>query len=211
MALAHKVGQPAPRHSMTEAEYLTAEQLADERHEYVDGQVFLMAGTSKRHNRIAGNFYRMFMSSNNKACEAFMSDVKVRARKHKSFYYPDVVVGCADDDDSDDYYLEKPCLIVEVLSPSTLRKDYLEKTVAYQALPSLQAYLIVAQEQMQIDLLLRTETGWVLQQFDQPEQEIPLPCVDMQMSVASVYEGVTFKAAAPPDVENADDADSPVV
>lgn len=66
MALAYKTAQPAPRHSMTEAEYLTAEQLADERHEYVDGQVFLMAGTSKRHNRIAGNFYRMFMSSNKK-------------------------------------------------------------------------------------------------------------------------------------------------
>lgn len=107
-------------------------------------------------------------------------------------YYPDVVVGCAEDDDADDYYLEKPCLIVEVSSESTIRKDYLEKALVYQAIPSsLQAYLIVAQDKPQVDMLIRnTESGWDLQQFDRLEDEITLPCLDLTLSLRVVYAGV---------------------
>lgn len=140
-------------HYISEAEYLEGEKRADERHEYVDGQLYLMAGTSKRHNRIARNFItQMETAALGKNCEVFFSDIKVRAAKHKTYYYPDVVVGCAEDDDADDYYLEKPCLIIEVSSESTIRKDYLEKALVYQAISSLQAYLIVAQDKPQVDI-----------------------------------------------------------
>lgn len=178
-------------HYISEQDYLASEKLATERHEYVDGQIYLMAGASKRHNRIAGNCYRAFMNISGSNCEAFMGDLKVRAPKHKTYYYPDVVVGCEEDDTDDDYYLEKPCLIIEVSSDSTIRKDYLEKALVYQAIPTLQAYLIITQDKPLVDMLLRNAEGsWDLQQFDRLEDEISLPCLDITLSLQTVYAGV---------------------
>ncbi|MEB4591153.1 Uma2 family endonuclease [Candidatus Thiothrix sp. Deng01] len=181
-------------HYITEAEYLEGEKFAEERHEYIDGRIYSMAGASKRHNRIAGNCYRAFMDNSGGQCEAFMGDLKVRAStQRKTYYYPDVVVGCAEDDNADEYYLEKPCLIVEVSSDSTIRKDYLEKALAYQTIPSLQAYLIVAQDKPLVDMLTRNaEGGWDLHQFDRLKDEISLPCLDMTLSLQTVYFGVNL-------------------
>ena len=184
--------RPLADHYISEPDYLEGEKLAAERHEYVDGQTYLMAGSSKRHNRIAGNCYRAFMLAGDNRCEAFIGDIKVRVKGSKAYYYPDVVVGCAEDE-SDEYYLEKPCLIVEVSSDSTIRKDYLEKSLAYQSLTSLQAYLIVAQDKPQVDMLVRTtEGGWALQQFERLEDEITLPCPVMTLSLDTIYAGTTI-------------------
>ena len=185
--------RPLADHYISEPDYLKGEKLAAERHEYVDGQTYLMAGSSKRHNRIAGNCYRAFMLAGDNRCEAFIGDIKVRVKGSKAYYYPDVVVGCAEDE-SDEYYLEKPCLIVEVSSDSTIRKDYLEKSLAYQSLTSLQAYLIVAQDKPQVDMLVRTtEGGWALQQFERLEDEITLPCPVMTLSLDTIYAGTDLQ------------------
>ncbi len=185
--------RPLADHYISEPDYLEGEKLAAERHEYVDGQTYLMAGSSKRHNRIAGNCYRAFMLAGDNRCEAFIGDIKVRVKGSKAYYYPDVVVGCAEDE-SDEYYLEKPCLIVEVSSDSTIRKDYLEKSLAYQSLTSLQAYLIVAQDKPQVDMLVRTtEGGWALQQFERLEDEITLPCPVMTLSLDTIYAGTDLQ------------------
>lgn len=174
---------------MSEAEYLNAERLASERHEYVQGQVYLMAGASKRHNRIAGNIYRALMDTTSD-CVAYISDMKVHSEKYHCYYYPDVVLGCAADE-TDDYILHQPCLVVEVTSDSTLRKDYLEKSLAYQAITSLQCYLIVAQDKVQVDMLVRdTESVWELRQFYDLEAELNLPCPPMTLLVGAIYQGV---------------------
>lgn len=194
MALAHRYPEQQPLTSgyMSEADYLVAEQHAEEKHEYVDGKLYAMADASKRHNRIAMNFVmHLSMAARQSSCAVYASDVKVRSLKHKSYYYPDVVVSCGDDN-ADPYYLEKPCLIVEVVSASTARKDYLEKTVAYQAIPSLQAYLLVAQDEAAVDVLLRDTDGWVLQRYEGVETNLTLPCLNLELTLAMLYEGVTF-------------------
>ena len=174
---------------ISEADYLAAELLASDRHEYVNGRVYAMAGASKRHNRIAGNIYRAVMAAGS-ACTAYISDMKVHSDKYHSYYYPDVVVGC-DPNDTDDYVLENPCLIVEVTSDSTLRKDYLEKSLAYQSISSVQVYLIVSQDKVQMDMLTRASDGsWELQQFNELGTELSLPCPAMSLSVATIYEGL---------------------
>lgn len=171
-----------------EAEYLAGEPLATERHEYVQGRIYAMAGSSKRHNRIAGNIYRALMSEPSE-CVAYISDMKVRAEKSHSYYYPDVVVGC--NEEANEYFLEQPCLIVEVTSDSTLRKDYLEKALAYQSIAALQMYLIVAQDKVLVDVLRRgTEGDWELSQVDDLRAEIELPCPVMRLSVGQIYAGV---------------------
>lgn len=176
---------------ISEEEYLEGEKLAEERHEYVNGRVFAMAGASKRHNRIARNFITKMQDTADKSdCEIFFSDIKVRSGKHKTYYYPDVVLSC-DADDEDEYFLEKPCLIIEVSSTSTMRKDYLEKALSYQSIPSLKAYLIVAQDRPQVDMLVRnTENVWELQQFDSLDSELALPCLNMDLKMIDVYAGI---------------------
>lgn len=180
---------------ISEADYLASERQATERHEYVRGQVYLMAGASKRHNRIAMNcVVQMTLATRNTACNVYASEVKVHSEKYHCYYYPDVVVGC-EPDEASDYILEQPCLIVEVSSDSTLRKDYLEKLLAYQTMPSLQAYLIVAQDKIQVDMLVRSADGlWELQQFNDLAAELNLPCPLMSLQVATIYEGLELLA-----------------
>jgi len=185
-----------PQHDtyITEDEYLSGEQEADTRHEYVNGRIYAMAGASKRHNRIARNFItRMADAAHEQDCETYFSDIKVRSEKYKTYYYPDIVLSCEDDNDDNNSFLEKPCLIVEVTSASTLRKDYLEKALSYQAIDSLQAYLIVAQDKPQVDMLTRNANqSWELQQFSELENTLTLPCLEMPLTLKEIYLGIGF-------------------
>lgn len=178
---------------ISEQEYLAGEKLSVIKHEYCDGQVYAMAGSSKRHNRIAGNIYRALLSANNKNCEAYIGDIKVRINQGKRYYYPDVVVGCDESDNADDHYLEKPCFIVEVLSPSTERKDGTEKLVAYQNIDSIQAYMLVDQSHCKITLISRQANGHLaLAYYEDMNASVPIPCPDMVLKVSDIYEAVTF-------------------
>ena len=180
---------------LTEDEYLSGEKEADTRNEYVNGHIYAMAGASKRHNRIARNFItRMANAADKQNCETYFSDIKVRSEKYKTYYYPDVVLSCNDNDEND-YLLERPCLIVEVTSTSTMRKDYLEKALSYQAIESLQAYLIVAQDKPQVDMLTRNaEQSWELQQFSEIENTLILPCLELQLTLGEIYAGIDFRS-----------------
>ncbi|QTR48543.1 Uma2 family endonuclease [Candidatus Thiothrix anitrata] len=182
---------------MTEADYLEGEKHAEIRHEYVDGQVYAMAGTSRRHNSIAFNIaFNLRLASRDKPCDIHLSDVKAKAQRSKAYYYPDVIVSCQQDE-ADAYYLEKPCLIVEVTSKSTEWKDYAEKLIAYQKLASLQVYLIVAQDQALVTMVYRdAESGWEVARFDALEQTLTLPCPESTLTLADIYEGIDFTQSA---------------
>jgi Uma2 family endonuclease len=123
----------------------------------------------------------------------YSSDVKVRASKRKTFYYPDVVVGCSPDD-ADAYYVEKPCLIVEVTSRSTEWKDHHEKAVVYQSLDSLQSYLVVAQDKPHVTAYYREadDGNWWVTAYEGLDQVIPLACPQMALALSVIYEGVDF-------------------
>jgi Uma2 family endonuclease len=197
--LAVKITPDNPTY-ITEQDYLEGEKIADVRHEYVDGVVYAMAGTSRRHNRIAFNIaFNLRLASRDKPCDIHLSDVKAKAQRSKAYYYPDVIVSC-EQDEADEYYLEKPCLIVEVTSKSTEWKDFTEKLIAYQRLSSLQAYLIVAQDQPQVTMFYRDAEGaWDVARFDSLEQTITLPCPEATLTLADIYEGVDFTQPAEPD------------
>ncbi len=182
---------------ITEQDYLEGEKTAEFRHEYVDGQIYAMAGTSIRHNDIALNIaFALRAATRGTPCKVNASDVKVRAQRSKAYYYPDVIVGCQRDE-ADEYYLEKPCLIVEVTSKSTEWKDFTEKLIAYQKLVSLQVYLIVAQDQPQVTMFYRDAEGaWDVARFDSLEQTITLPCPEATLTLADIYEGVDFSQPA---------------
>ncbi len=150
---------PKKLHYITAAEYLEGERGAEIKHEYVDGEVYAMAGESCRHNRITSNFkllFRDFLSET--SCETYFEGVKVRANQ-STFYYPDVLVTCETEKEDDNYVIKFPCLIVEVLSPSTAATDKREKLIAYKLIESLREYAIVWQDEMRVELHRRQNDG----------------------------------------------------
>jgi len=113
--------------------------------------------------------------------------VRIRQAGEEAFYYPDLLLACEPDDRAD-YYREKPCLLIEVLSDTTERIDRREKLYAYTAIPSLREYLLVAQDRRQVDVYRRTETGWVHETHN--EGALWLDCLDTDLVLDTIYEDI---------------------
>lgn len=126
-------------------DYLDGETLTDIKHEYLDGEVVAMGGASAKHGLlVTGLGLAIGPHARRKGCQLFMADVKLRVdhADQTYFYYPDLLLAC-DPEDREPYYRRRPCMVVEVLSPSTERIDRREKLFAYQTIPSLREYLLV--------------------------------------------------------------------
>jgi Uma2 family endonuclease len=181
---------------LTVEEYLKAEESSEIRHEYIAGQVFAMSGGSKEHNRITLNIASILRSHlRGSSCSVYMSDMKVRiqsANKTKAadlFYYPDVVVTC-NPQDQDRFFVNYPCLIIEVLSPSTEAIDKREKRINYQALDSLQEYVLVSQDQIQVEIYRQDAQGnWSVQTLDKGD-DLQLKSVGLTLTMTDIYEDV---------------------
>ena len=149
---------------LSEEDYLQGELQSDVRHEYLQGSVYAMVGTSKRHNLIslalAAALRTQLRSS---SCKVFMSDVKVKIKD--IFFYPDLLVSCSDNKLSP-YYETDPVVVIEVLSPSTEDKDRFYKRLIYQRLESLREYVLVEQDNMQIDIYRHETDGWTLERYE---------------------------------------------
>jgi Uma2 family endonuclease len=184
----------SPIHYLSVAEYLEAEAKSEIRHEYVDGEVFAMAGGSKKHNLIAGNIIALLHAYlRGTDCKVYFSDVKVKlktANQNKTiFYYPDVVVSCSQME-QDEYYLDYPCLIIEVLSPSTETIDRREKLVNYKTIANLQEYVLISQDQVKIEVYRQDlEGNWTKETLIKGN-DLRLNSVDLTVSLADIYEDV---------------------
>lgn len=188
MALALKKAVLSPE------DYLTDEAAAEVRHEYVDGQIFAMACASERHNRIAGNiFYHLRSAARGTLCGAFMADMKLRIASVNAFYYPDAMLTCTAND-RDPFQKTAPCIVAEVLSPSTATTDRREKLLAYRQIPSLKAYILADQDRRMVDYFIRDESGeW--QQGTLGEMDIlGVDCGTIKVGLAldDIYEDVDF-------------------
>lgn len=186
--------QPAALHHIGLDDYLQGELASDIRHEYVAGQVFAMAGAGEVHNRIAGNlFFHLRAATRGTPCGLFISDMKVRVAAHEAFYYPDVLLTC-DPHDRESLYKTSPCLIAEVLSPSTEIIDRREKLIAYRALASLRDYLLVAQDSRRAERFRRTEAGdWRHEILDDGVLTFTCGGLEVRLSVAELYEDVVLE------------------
>ena len=174
--------------------YLQGELSSDIRHEYVAGQVFAMAGAGEAHNRIAGNlFFHLRSATRGTPCGVFISDMKVRVKAHEAFYYPDVLLTC-DPDDRESLYKTAPCLIAEVLSPSTEVIDRREKLIAYRSLPSLRDYLLIAQDCRRVEWYQRDAAGdWRHAIVEDGTLSFVFGDVSVNFPVADLYEDVVLE------------------
>jgi Uma2 family endonuclease len=185
-----------PQSYISVAEYLTSERDSPVRHEYVNGQVYAMAGASDRHNRIALNLAsRLNDHLNGGPCEVFIADIKVMVDP-VVYYYPDVVVTC-DPPGGDPYVRTQPHLIIEVVSPSTERTDRHEKLFAYQRVPSLQEYVLVLQDRMQVEVYRCQRAGeWTREILAPPEDPVHFASVGFTLRVSDIYRNVRWSESA---------------
>lgn len=174
-------------------DYLSGEPLSEVKHEYVDGRVSAMAGASRNHVTAAVNMLAaIHRRLENSPCVPYMSDMKVRLLAHGKdiFYYPDVVVGC-DPRDTDEHFLRFPKLIIEVLSKSTQRLDSVEKFQNYATIPSLEEYVLVAQDRVDVRVY-RKRTAWAAQYYMDIDMSVELESVDLKIPLHQIYRGVKF-------------------
>lgn len=181
--------------SITVKDYLAGEEISDTKHEYLGGTVHAMAGATIRHNNIAGNcFGLLYGKLRGKSCQPFNSDTKVRIEfpDHTRFYYPDAMVVCQSNPDTD-HFQNQPVVLIEVLSESTRRTDLGEKRDAYLAISSLKVLLLVEPDSPSVTLYRRMpEGGFAIERHVGLDAIIPLPEIEVNLSLADLYERVEF-------------------
>jgi Uma2 family endonuclease len=171
-------------------EYLAIEEASATKHEYVAGQLYALSGASDRHNSIAMNIAaQLWSAARDGPCRVYGSDMRLRIFDD-AVYYPDVQVVC-DPTDTEAMYKTSPCVVVEVLSPSTQSIDLREKLMAYRRLDSLQAYVIVYRDEMRVLRHYRDDNGaWFVAEVASAEGRVPFPCPEIVLTLADMYQGL---------------------
>ena len=181
-------------------EYLTLEKTADSKSEYIDGQIFPMAGGSTNHNQIAGNVYAELNFAFKKLdYRVFMSDLRLWIPKKRIYTYPDVMViaGEPDYDNNRTDTITNPKIIIEVLSKSTQGYDRSGKFEAYRTIPTFAEYLLFDQTKVYVEHFSKTEAKqWLFREYDESDETITLSCVDFQISLVDAYNKVKFEPEA---------------
>ena len=176
---------------MSIGEYLQLEKASALKHEYVAGELYALAGASDRHNRIAVNITaQLWTAARGGSYRVYGSDMRLRIGDD-AMYYPDVQVVC-DPADAQEQYKSSPCVVVEVLSPSTEMIDRREKLVAYRSLSSLQAYIIVYRDQKRVLRYWRDQDSAWWDADVQGQGQVRFPCPDATLTLDEIYEGVSL-------------------
>ena len=175
---------------ITPEAYLEAERTRQHKHEYLSGVEYQRAGASVGHNRIAGNVFAELRSQLLRGpCEAFSADLQVRIRTNTAefYYYPDVTVDCSGAANTA-LFAEQPRVIFEVLSPETERIDRGEKLRNCQALPSLDAYVLVDQQRVAVTMYRRHEGGWAREVLTETSETLDLPTIGCALALSAIYQ-----------------------
>jgi len=188
-----------PEKRWTVEEYLAFERASEERHEFINGQIYLMSGASRKHNLIVFNLALALGNQlRGKGCETYLNEMRVKIPSTNNYTYPDVTIVCGEDaeleDDEFDTLLN-PILIVEVLSPSTENYDRGKKFQSYRTLASLREYVLVSQDKQQIEHYIRQDDGqWLLSDTTDIDAIVTLPSINCTLKLADVYENINFEA-----------------
>ncbi|CAN1209636.1 Uma2 family endonuclease [Tumidithrix helvetica PCC 7403] len=173
---------------MTPEEYFAWEEKQLEKHELIDGQVYAMSGGSVNDGRLAIRLTAMFdRHLENTSCIAGNSDIKINIVATKNYTYPDASVTCDDRDKTTTQYITYPCLIVEVLSPSTETYDRSAKFRLYRKNPVLQDYLLVSSTSIEMDLYHKNEAGdWLIINYQEGDT-IELKSINLSFPIEQIY------------------------
>ena len=196
------MANPVLKTHFSPEEYLAWEAEQSEKHEYVDGEVFAMAGAAEGHITVCLNV-AMALRQHLKGspCRTFMADMKVQAHADSGCYYPDVLVTCSARDAKDPLVKREPSLLVEVLSPGTAAYDRGSKFSSYRQLTSLQEYVLIDTDTRATDVYRKGADGlWVLHPFA-GEEAVELVSVALTIPAAVLFDELDVPAIAETDVQ----------
>ncbi len=184
------------RHYYTLQEYFALEKVGDARYEYWDGEIFCMSGGSRQHYRLSSNIHlRLGQRVEVKGCETYTGEMPIKTPKLPPYRYPDASVVCGESQFESINGIDallNPLLIVEVLSPTTETADRQEKRMAYQAIESLQEYLLIAQDKVEVTCYGRNGDLWFREIFTELSAQISLASINETITVAEIYRGIKF-------------------
>jgi len=193
------MNEPARKLLLSYAEYLEQERSSENKHEFLSGEVFAMAGGTIEHGRLCSRVTAaLLVGLRGRSCEAFSSDVRVRVLATDLATYPDVSVVCGhiERDPEDANTLVNPIVLVEVLSDSTEAHDRGEKFAHYRCIPSLLEYVLVSQRRPRIEVFRRNEDGsWTLYVAG-ASASVTLTSIGCTLSVDDIYTNALDPASA---------------
>jgi Uma2 family endonuclease len=192
------IASPEPTY-LTPEEYLQLEESSPVKHEYINGYVYAMAGASDPHVTIALNLATLLRSHvRGSGCRVYIADMKARIEELNRYYYPDVMVTCDQRDQETSTYKRFPRLIVEVLSSSTEAFDRGDKFADYQAIDTLEEYVLINTKRQRVECFKRGDNGlWILQSYTEQDKLFRLNSIGFEGAIADLYEDVVFEQSLP--------------
>ncbi len=199
-----EINEPAVKYSlfpkMTAAEYLDWEREQEERHEYISGEVYAvmenMAGAALRHTKINSKvFGEIMIALKGKPCEAFVNDVRVQVKSAESYFYPDITIVCEEMEIQDDELAQitNPSIVIEILSPSTQRKDMGKKKFFYMQIPSLKEYIMIDSQSVSVETIRRRNDGtWENLLTLDMNDTLFINTINFQMPLVDIYANIKF-------------------
>ncbi len=176
-------------------EYMEMEEHSLEKHEFIDGAIYAMSGSTPKHAAITANAIVAIGSQLKKgSCRVYSGDLKIATDMRGHFCYPDAVIVCGKPRFHDKFQdvLLNPTVIIEVLSPSTEGYDRGEKFKRYRRIGSLTDYLLISQNQPLVEHFSKQAEGWVMQDADKLGGKIKLKTLKMTLALADLYDGIEF-------------------
>jgi Uma2 family endonuclease len=193
----------AEQRRLTPAEYLAIEVASERRHEFYDGEMFAMSGGSYWHNLVKDNLARAIGNRlADRRCTVLTSDQRVKVDATGLYTYPDVVVFCGQPvfEDGVYYSATNPLLLAEVLSDSTERYDRGVKFGHYRRLPSVEEYLLLAQDRISVEQYRRQSAAdggvWILTAVTDLDGAVEIESLGISVPVAEIYANVEFPPAS---------------
>jgi Uma2 family endonuclease len=191
----------AIRARCTPEEYLVLERRAEFRHEYRDGIITAMAGTTKEHTVIVVNLARELSSQLlERPCNVYATELRLAVANAGLYAYPDLAVVCGEPRFLDEQFdtLLNPNVLIEVLSPSTEAYDRGEKFARYKTLDSLQEYVLVAQDRAHVERYARQGDEWILTEYNRLDDIVRLDSIDCEVPLHRIYIKVLLPDREPP-------------
>ena len=174
----------------TAEEYLTFEEKAELRHEFVDGYLIEMAGESIIANMIALNLATFFkFSLKGQPYLTLSHEVKLKINEERRYRYPDVMVVPAADR-RETHMVSEAILVAEVTSESTIETDTHAKLLEYSSLPSVQCYLIIDQTEPLVQAYIRRGDVWEFTAFRALTDSITIPALGLTLTLTDLYDGI---------------------
>jgi Uma2 family endonuclease len=169
---------------------------SEDKWEYEDGLLVMMAGGTPNHNRVKADL-GIYIGSRLKKCRPFDSDQAVSIPRSHCYFFPDLTYVCGPEDEFEESAgisrLLNPTVIVEVLSENTEARDRGDKFHAYFSLPSVREYLLIDSRQPRVDVYSRDgERQWHMQSYYSLDQEVEIRSLDLHVPLAAIYQRVDW-------------------